>query len=280
MGQSEGIPAEIYPQVVNSYPFMNEFIHEKFHFEEYEESISIYDYLCADTISTIGSQIAKYTIRLPWTLKNALFSKDEEFSSKVQDIGVLSLSEEELMALGSMFEVIQINVDDKTSLVNVSVEVEEPILAAQYVQKAVELLQEYIIEYKTKQARENLNFVQERYNEKKLEYEESQMAYFNYKDSHRNVISERMNPELQRLSDAYDMASTVYKGLAQQLEQAKIAVKEETPVFTILEPVKVPFEKSSPRIKLLLIVLVFFGGFIGVAIIIGKLVLSNLKDKF
>ena len=25
MGQSEGIPAEIYPQVVNSYPFMNEF---------------------------------------------------------------------------------------------------------------------------------------------------------------------------------------------------------------------------------------------------------------
>ncbi len=279
MGQSEGIPAEIYPQVVNSYPFMNEFIHEKFNFEEYGQPISIYNYVVADSVPSLVAQIAKYTIKLPWTLKNAIFSDVNALSAKVQDPGVLSLSEEELMALGSMFEVIQINVDDKTGLVNVSVEVEEPVLAAQYVQKAIELLQEYIIEYKTKQARENLNFVQERYNEKKKEYEQAQLAFFDYKDSHRNIISERMDPELQQLSDAYDMASTVYKGLAQQLEQAKIAVKEETPVFTVLEPAKVPIEKSSPRIKLMLIVFVFFGGFIGVVIVIGKLVLSKIKDK-
>ncbi len=279
MGQSEGIPAEIYPQVVNSYPFMNEFIHEKFHFEEYENPISIYDYVVADSIPSIGSQIVKYTIRLPWTLKNAIFSGEDELTTKAQDIGVLSLSVEELMALESMFEVIQIDVDDKTGLVNVSVEVEEPVLAAQYVQKAIELLQEYIIEYKTKQARENLNFVQERYNEKKLEYEQAQLAFFDYKDSHRNIISERMDPELQTLSDAYDMASTVYKGLAQQLEQAKIAVKEETPVFTVLEPAKVPLEKSAPNKKMIFIISIILGGFIGLGIIIGQLIINYIASK-
>ncbi|MCW3786769.1 Wzz/FepE/Etk N-terminal domain-containing protein [Plebeiibacterium sediminum] len=280
MGQSEGIPPEIYPQIVNSYPFLNEFIREKFHFEEYNNPISIYDYVAADTIPSFGSQLVKYTIRLPWTIKDAIFSGENEFSTKVQDIGVLSLSEEELMALASMFEVLQINVDDKSGLVNVSVELEEPILAAQYVQKAVELLQEYIIEYKTKQARENLDFVQERYNEKKLEYEETQLAYFNYKDTHRNIISERMDPELQRLSDAYDMASTIYKGLAQQLEQSKIAVKEQTPVFFVLEPVKVPIKPSSPQKKIILVLSIFLGGVLGVGLLFVKLVWSQIKTKF
>ncbi len=280
MGQSEGIPAEIYPQVVNSYPYLNEFIHEKFRFEEYEKPISIYDYVNADTIPSLVSQITKYTIKLPWTIKNAIFSGQDKIDSySMSDLEVINLSEEELNALGAMFELLQISVDDKTGLVYVSVEVEEPILAAQYVQKAVELLQEYIIEYKTKQAREKLNFVQERYNEKKLEYEETQLAYFNYIDSHRNIISERRNPDLQRLSDAYDMASIVYKELAQQLEQAKIAVKEETPVFTVLEPAKVPFEKSAPNKKVIFVLSVFLGVFIGVSVIFGKLVWFNVKSK-
>lgn len=51
-------------------------------------------------------------------------------------------------------------------------------------------------------------------------------TYFNYKDSHRNTVSEWVDMGFQRLSDAYDMASTVYKSLVQQLEQAKISVKE------------------------------------------------------
>lgn len=280
MGESSGIPAEIYPQVVNSYPFLNEFIHKKFHFEEYPEPISIYDYVVADSIESVGAKIAKYTIRLPWTLKNALLSSGKEENVVAVDYGVLNLSEEEVLAIATVYELFQIEVDGKTDLVNVSVEVKEPVLAAQYVQKAIVLLQQYIIDYKTQQARENLDFVQQRFDEKKKEYEEAQMAFFNYKDNHRNIVSERINLEYQNLNDAYDIASTVYKGLAQQLEQAKIAVKEETPVFTVLEPAKVPMEKSAPKKKIILIVSVFLGGFIGLGWLFGRLLWQNMKEKF
>ncbi|MGQ1787817.1 Wzz/FepE/Etk N-terminal domain-containing protein [Saccharicrinis sp. GN24d3] len=280
MGQSEGIPTEIYPQVINSYPFLNEFVHEKFHFEDYAEPISIYDYVVADTIPTLGSQIVKYTIGLPWTLKDAILSSKDELEKDIIEYGVLNLSEEEIIALDVVFELLEVDVDDKTGLVKVSVEVDEPLLAAQYVQNAVKLLQDYVIEYKTQQVRENLKFVQERYVEKKEEYEHAQMEYFNYKDAHRNIVSERMDPEFQRLNDVYDIASTVYKSLAQQLEQAKISVKEETPVFTVLEPAKVPFEKSSPNTKIILVLSVFLGGFIGFGIIFGKILWNNIKKYF
>ncbi len=279
VGQSEGIPAEIYPQVVNSYPFLNEFIHTKFHFEKYDVPISIYDCVVADTIPSLVAQITKYTIRLPWTLKDAFLSEKGEIS-ETKDYGVLNLTEEELIAIGSVYQLFQVEVDDKTGLVSIALEAEEPILAAQFVQKGIDILQKYIIDYKTKQVRENLDFVQGRFDAKKKEYEEAQESYFNYKDRHRNIISERIDPEFQRLIDTYDIYATVYKGLAQQLEQAKIAVKEETPVFTVLEPAKVPNEKSSPKKKIILLVCVLLGGFIGLGVIFGKLVWFNIKNHF
>jgi len=280
MDDASGIQAEIYPQVVNSYPFLKEMIHQKFHFEEYDQPISVYDYVIADTSESVGSKIAKYTIRLPWTLKDAIFSSGEDTDEKLPDYGVLCLSEEELAAIESVQELIQIEVDKKTGLVSVTVESSEPVLTAQYVQKAVDLLQEYIITYKTKQVRENLEFVQQRFDEKKAEYEVTQKAFFNYKDRHRNMISERIDPEYQNLSDTYDIASSVYKGLAQQLEQAKIAVKEQTPVFTVLEPVKVPIDKSAPKKKIILVVSVFLGAFLGLGLVFGKLMLYNLRKNW
>ncbi|WP_430812583.1 MULTISPECIES: Wzz/FepE/Etk N-terminal domain-containing protein [unclassified Carboxylicivirga] len=278
MGGTSGIPAEIYPQVVNSYPFKKEMIHQQFHFEDYAEPISLYDYVLADTIPTLGSQIAKYTIRLPWTIKDALLFKEEP--AQQADYGVLNLTEEEVMAIDALEEVIVVEVDQKTGLITVSSEVGEPIFVAQLVQKAVELLQDYVIQYRTKQAREHLAFVQDQYNSKKAEYETAQAAYFDYKDQHRNMVTERVNLEFQRLSDQYDMASTVFKGLAQQLEQAKIAVNEQTPAFTILEPAKVPIEKSAPKKKIILVVSIFLGGFIGLGVIFGRLVWNNIKANF
>ena len=154
MGQSSGLPAEIYPQVVNSYPFKKEMVHQKFHFEEYAEPISLYEYAVADTIESFGSKVIKYTIRLPWTIKDALTGSDDK-EIEAPDYGVLNLSEEELIVMGTVEEVILIEVDEKTGLINVSAEVGEPVLVAQVVQKAVELLQNYVIRYKTKQARDN-----------------------------------------------------------------------------------------------------------------------------
>nr|WP_321453633.1 Wzz/FepE/Etk N-terminal domain-containing protein [uncultured Carboxylicivirga sp.] len=279
MGESNTIPAEIYPEVVSSYPFLNELIHEKYYIEEFHKSMSIYEYILQDSIQSFGNKIIKYTIRLPWTIKDAVFTKDKHHNNN-EDFGVLSLTKEDVKVLDSVNELIEVEVDVKTGLVSVSVEASEPVLTAQFVQKSLELLEKYMIDYKTKQARENERFVQESYEEKKSTYEKLQKEFFLYKDRHRNIISERSNPEFQRLSEEYELASSIYSELAKQLEQAKIAVKEQTPAFTVLEPAKVPIMKSSPKKLLILVVSIFLGGFIGIGIIIGKLVWENIKISY
>jgi len=279
LGETSGIPADIYPQVVNSYPFQVELIYQKFNFEEYDYPISIYDFVVADSVASVGSLILKYTLRLPWTLKSAIFTKDKG-DAVSKNYGVVYLSEDELNALGFTKDLIQVDVDDKTGLVTLSVEAKEPVASAQFIQKAIDLLQVYVIDYKTSQVRENLEFIKERYEEKKKEYERIQKEFFEYKDRHRNIDPNRADVRFQQLSDDYDIITSVYKGLAQQLEQAKISVKEQTPVFTVLEPAKVPDEKSSPRRGLILVVSVFLGGFIGIGLIFGKMLLSKMKQEW
>ncbi|WP_439185249.1 Wzz/FepE/Etk N-terminal domain-containing protein [Carboxylicivirga taeanensis] len=276
-GPASGIPAEIYPSVVESYPFKKELVHQKFHFEAFQEPVSIYEYALLDTVESTGDKVLKYTIKLPWTIKKAI--QGEKEAATIPDYGVLHLSKEELFALSFVQDLILIEVDKKTGLINVSAEAGEPVFVAQFVQKAIDLLQNYVIDYKTKQARQNLEFIQERYFEKEKEYLSAREAFFQYKDKHRNMVSERINIEYEQLKDEYEITGSIYKSLSTQLEQAKIKIKEETPVFTVIEPAKVPVDKSWPKKSIILVVSVFLGGFIGLGLIFGKLVWVSFRGN-
>ncbi len=271
----------MYPRVINSYPFLNELVHQPFDYEEEEQPVSVYERVVKDSVPGFGSTLRKYTIQLPWTIKDALFgNNNEEIAGDIQGkaaVDVTKLSQEELRAIGAFSEVITVEVDNENGLVSIAVEMVEPLLTAQVAQKTVELLQKYIIEYKTRQAAQNLEFVEARLKEKKIEFETAREALFEYRDRNRNIIEERTNIRYQELSDSYNLASEVYQSLAKQKEQAEISVKKDTPAFSIIEPVKVPIEKSAPKRSLILVISVFLGVFIGIGLVFGGMVWSKIK---
>ncbi len=279
MGNSAaGIPVDIYPQVVESYPFKKEFAQQKFKFKDFREPISLYDYVVADTIPSIGEQVIKYTIKLPWTIIDGIRGKKVELLDTTK-YGVVSFTKEDEVVYKSMEGFFSVSVDEKSALISVAAEDNEPILVAQKVQAAVDLLQKYVLDYKTKKQQANLVFLQDSYEESKVEYEASQKAFFNYKDQHRNLVQERVDFNYEQLSQRYDIASSIYSSLAQQVEQAKITLKQETPVFTILEPVKIPKEKSSPKRGRIVIVSLFLGLLVGIGIVLfKKMLLVKFKE--
>jgi uncharacterized protein involved in exopolysaccharide biosynthesis len=283
MGDASGIPAELYPQVVGSVPYLMELMHEKLTWEKYSEPLSLYEVIEQDTIESGFLKVKKYTIGLPWVLKDAVFGKENDddlvpkAGGKNKEIGYYLLSLKERAAIAKLKNAINLSNDKKSGLISINVTMGEALLTAQLADKAVQLLQKHVIDYKTKQSAENLKFIQERFVESKVNYEQAQRAFFAYKDAHRNIVAERMDVEYQRLSDAYDIASAIYKGLAQQQEQAKITVKEETPVFKVLDPVVVPKDKSAPKRGMMLAVSMFLGVFLGIAVVFGRMVWENLR---
>jgi len=63
-------------------------------------------------------------------------------------------------------------------------------------------------------------------------------------------------------------------------EQAKIQVKKDTPVFTIIEPVTVPSEKSKPNRLMILFIWFFLGGVVGAGTVFGHGFIEPLKKKW
>jgi uncharacterized protein involved in exopolysaccharide biosynthesis len=60
------------------------------------------------------------------------------------------------------------------------------------------------------------------------------------------------------------VTSSVFQELAGQVEQAKIQVNKDTPIFTIIEPVSVPLERTKPKRGLIVVIWTFLGGVLAI----------------
>jgi uncharacterized protein involved in exopolysaccharide biosynthesis len=82
--------------------------------------------------------------------------------------------------------------------------------------------------------------------------------------------------ELMLLQSEYDLAYGVYSELAKQLETQELKVKEDTPIFTILQPVFVPLEKTGPNRALILIIYTFLGFVLSIGYILAIEPIQNI----
>ena len=98
--------------------------------------------------------------------------------------------------------------------------------------------------------------------ESRSAYYKAQQAYAAFEDGNKNIISASYRTEQERLRNEMTLTFNVYNTLAQKLEQDKLRVQEQTPVYTIIEPATVPLKASSPK-KLLILVAFIFLAFIG-----------------
>jgi uncharacterized protein involved in exopolysaccharide biosynthesis len=280
MGDATGISPELFPEIVGSYPFLNELINHPLNYQNSDTPVSYFEMTLANPKFEVGEFILDYTVRLPYTIKGLFVKSGKPVVINTPLGEIVQLNRKQQMVFSRFSQRISVEVDEETNLVSISVELDEPLIAAQIAIKTVSTLQNYIIRYKTSQLEENLRFIEGRYHEKKAEYSAAQKALYEYRDSYRNLVEERMDIRYQELQDAYTISMNVYQGLAQQLEQSKLAVKKETPVFSIVEPVKVPFEKSTPKRTIILILSFFVGIALGLVAIFGRLMLHQFKQSW
>lgn len=269
LGQGEGFEPTLIPKIAESTPYLLDLMGKKILWSGSRDSLSFYDYYeLENSKESIGNSILKYTVRLPYTLKDVLspkVSKPLVLDNKKN--GYYELSEKQILALDNLSSKITVDYQKSTGLIRVSATLSDPLAVAQLTQNAIELLQKYIVQYKIKKIADNLSFLEKRCEEKRMEYEAIQNTLMDYKDSNRNRIQERTDFEYQKLSDSYEIISSVYKGLVQSIEQSRIAIKEETPVFSVIMPVVVPINRDFPKRTLLILGMFTFGGFFGIGLL-------------
>ena len=99
------------------------------------------------------------------------------------------------------------------------------------------------------------------------------------RDRSQGVIGTRADIQRDRIQARYNVANAVYMDMAKQLEQAKLQVKRDTPVLTVIQPVTVPSKPSNSRAKTL-IVWTFLGFVLACGWVLGKGYWPKVKEMF
>ena len=203
---------------------------------------------------------------MPFTILNAIRGEQPEPDYSAVGGGenaIETISEDEYNAMMILNERIALSLDEKKGYVTITANMPEPLAAAQLAQATLTLLQRYITEFKIEKVQSNLDFVQERFDEAKRNFEDVQARRAKLRDANMNTSRYSARTELERLDAEYTLAQGVYTSLAQQVEQAKISVKETAPILTVIKPVTVPHTKSKPQRAMILFAFTFLGAVAG-----------------
>jgi hypothetical protein len=274
----------VYPQIVASLPYQLELMKTPLNFTDLREPVTFYDYYSEPPKTnpflkyTIG--LPKLIFGLPGTILTAIRGKEPEKTGLTDPTKPIELTNKQRDVRLILSDLISLSVNAKEGTLTLTSAMPEAKAAAQLGQRAQELLQQYITEFKIKKAKANLDFIQQRFDETAKKFETAQDKLASFRDRNKSVTLATAKTEEERLTSQYNLIYSIYSELAKQLEQAKIQVKQDTPVFTIIEPVSVPTKKTKPNRPMILFIWLFLGGVIGTGWVFGKDFIEPLKKKW
>jgi LPS O-antigen subunit length determinant protein (WzzB/FepE family) len=272
----------IYPKIVSSIPFRLELLYTPLHFNKVDTPVDMMTYSQEYAKPALMEAVKKYTIGLPSLLLKAIRGEKEDTvlpDSALEGPKPLVITNEEGEMLEKIGESVSLMVDKKEGFLTLTVIGIEPIQTAELAMKALQLLQDEVTRLQTEKAQSELDYIQARYDEAKAEAEQYQERLAVITDRSQSMTTTRDRIERDRIQSKYTIANSIYTEMAKQLEQSKMQVKKDTPVFTIIQPVQVPIKSSNSRVRTL-ILWTFLGGVIGCGIVLSKGWMPKFKVQF
>ena len=279
---SQELSPLIYPQIVSSVPFRKQLMYTPLHYSKVDTAVCVFVYETEIAQKTVIDIIKKYTVELPFVILKAIRGEresvvlpegDDELAPKPM---IITEDEEEI--LKAMAENVSLAVDKRDGYLTLYVKGIEPIQTAELAIKAQQLLQNEITRFGVEKSKSDLAYIQARYDEIKAEAESYQNQLALITDRTQSTIGTRNEIERNRIQAKYTVANNIYNEMAKQLEQAKMQVKKDTPVFTVIQPVTVPVRPSNSRTKTL-IIWTFLGFIIGCGIVLGRVYLQTVQES-
>lgn len=248
----DALNATLAPDIVASTPFVLDLFDTRVQTLDGEQDTTLVAYLDEQKQPWWG-----YIKAAPGLAIGTIKSLFTEKADTTATLNPFQLTEEEYQKVEDLRKVITANVDKKTAMTTVTVTLQDPKVTAIVADSVVTKLQQYIIDYRIKKAKEDCAYLEELYHERQQEYYEAQSKYAHYFDTNRNIAFQSVRAEQERLQNDMNLAYQVYSQVAQQLQVARAKIQEEKPVFAVVEPASIPLEPSGTSRKTILLGIVF-----------------------
>ncbi len=249
---NDALNVTLAPDIVASTPFVLELFNTRVQTLDGELDTTLVTYLDEQKQPWWG-----YIKSAPSLAIGAIKSLFTEEADTTATLNPFQLTEKEAAKVKGLRQSILAEVDKKTAMTTITVTLQDPKVTAIVADSVVAKLQQYIIDYRIKKAKEDCAYLEELYHERQQEYYEAQSKYAHYFDTNRNIAFQSVRAEQERLQNDMNLAYQVYSQVAQQLQVARAKIQEEKPVFAVVEPASVPLEPSGTSRKVILVGIIF-----------------------
>lgn len=250
---SDALNVTLAPDIVASTPFILELFNTRVQTLDGKLDTTLVTYLDEQKTPWWG-----YIKAAPGLAIGAIKSLFTEKTDTTAILNPFQLTEREATKVKGLRQSILAEVDKKTAMTTITVTLQDPKVTAIVADSVVAKLQQYIIDYRIKKAKEDCAYLEELYHERQQEYYDAQSKYAHYFDTNRNIAFQSIRAEQERLQNDMSLAYQVYSQVAQQLQVARAKIQEEKPVFAVVEPATVPLQPSgTSRLVILIGVIIF-----------------------
>lgn len=240
---TDAIRPDLYPDVIESTPFFLALFNSKVRTRENKE-LTFEDFY----FSFIEKRKERESVFL------------KKFP--VKESGILILNRLTEIRLKDLRLRIKASIDKKTGLISLSSKMPDPVVAADVTKFAMQYLTTYITDYRVSKIRNEVIFLEQRVATSRGKFYNNQERKALYSDQFQapTIRLQRADVQRERLESEYRLSSSFYNELLKKLEEAKIRLQQETPIFKILEPPVAPTLKSEPKKAFIILGWTFLGG--------------------
>lgn len=291
--EQDDIQVAMYPYIVESLNFQIELMQQEVYFSSLDTTLTVFDYFDKyhnpGVVNKTKDFIWDYTIALPVTLWNGVRSLFSDSRAERPEVDFSQFNEFDVPkeldnrvknVANTVGGLITISREPQTGFVSIGVSLDDPHASTEMVNLVRELLQKYVTDYRTEKALSNLEFIEERYEEAKKNWQIRQDSLATFQDRNVNLNMQSAAVIEQRLQSEYELAFSLYNTLARRLQEAELQVQEDTPVFRVHEPAIIPSSPSEPNALRIFGGAIFVGLFIGVATIYLRRWFSYFREEF
>lgn len=240
---SDAIFPEIYPDVVTSTAFLVRLSSMKVKTLDGKVSTTLYDYM-------------ENHQKSPWWF--AIFSSKKKKNTG-SNLNQRMLNKEQTMVIKEIANSVSCSVDQNTGVITIKASAQDAGISASIADTLSLSLQNFITNYRTNKARNDLANIQKLYTEAKLRYEKARQKYAFYADANQDLVLESFKAKEEELENEMQLQYNIYTQLTAQLQSARAKVIEKTPVYAVIQPSTVPYRPSSPRKFIIIAVFILIG---------------------
>jgi uncharacterized protein involved in exopolysaccharide biosynthesis len=281
-GTEGGLSPSSYPHVLNSRAVKLAVVQDTFSFPDSNEPMTFVQHV-EQTDGFLGRAL-KYTVYLPWTLKEAMGelaapSRSSSSTEQGAEQEEQRLSRSEVEAIATLTQMSSTSINKESGWMEITVTAPGPELAAEVAQSLVEHLRIRVQTLRTEKVRKRLQFIETRFKEVGGELEQAEGRLAQFLERNQNPTTAPLEFQRERLRRQVQFKEQLYSELQSQLTQTRLDLQQQQPVVTLVEQPAIPIKGSAPPRTLIVIVSLLAGVVVGVLAAFGKTFLENLEDE-